>query len=155
MKEFENDVKEKIKQCASRDYINPEENTVDFVVMFVPNEMIFSLIYDRLRHVWDEGFKKKVILAGPFSFTAILRMVYQSYESFKYQQNLGAILKHIKTFEGEFDKYSGQVDKLGKTLQTLNNHYDDLSKTRTNQLQRSIDKIRAEELSALPEESTQ
>ena len=27
--------------------INPEENTVDFVVMFIPNEMIFSFIYER------------------------------------------------------------------------------------------------------------
>jgi DNA recombination protein RmuC len=42
LNEFKKDVKEKIKQASSRDYINPEEKTVDFVILFIPNEMIFS-----------------------------------------------------------------------------------------------------------------
>ena len=75
---FERDVRTKIRQVNSRDYINPEENTVDFVILFIPNEMIFSYIYDKLNNVWMEAMENKVVLAGPFSFTAILRMVRQA-----------------------------------------------------------------------------
>src|SRR5690606_35250640 len=145
LKELEKDVKDKIKQCSTRDYINPEENTVDFVILFVPNEKVFSVIYDNLGSVWEEGMKKKVILAGPFSFTAILRMIFQAYKSFSYQENLHQIIKLIREFEGQFEKFSDQVDSFGNAISTLNNKYQELSTTRTNQLTRVIDKIRNEE----------
>ena len=35
---------------------------------------------------------KKVVLAGPFSFTAILRMVKQAYENFRIQENIYKIV---------------------------------------------------------------
>lgn len=72
---FEKDVKEKIKQVTTRDYINPTDKTVDFVILFIPNEMIFSYIYEKMSEVSEEAMASRVILAGPFSFTAILRMV--------------------------------------------------------------------------------
>jgi DNA recombination protein RmuC len=150
LKQFALDVKEKIKQCASRDYINPEENTVDFVIMFVPNEMIFSLIYQEFREVWEEGMKKKVILAGPFSFTAILRMIFQSYTTFRYQKNLHHIIGLIGEFEKQYEKMSDKIDQLGKSLTTAQNHQQELATTRSNQLQRVIDRIRSEQ-SALEE----
>jgi DNA recombination protein RmuC len=87
MKDFARDVKEKISQITSRDYINPEDKTVDFVILFVPNEMIFSYIYDKMNDIWADAMQRKVVLAGPFSFTAILRMVRQAYSNFKVQEN--------------------------------------------------------------------
>ena len=76
-RKFAKDVREKVKQVTERGYINPEEGTVDFVILFVPNERIFSFIYDQLRDVWEDAMKRKVIMTGPFSFVAILRMIFQ------------------------------------------------------------------------------
>ena len=45
--DFKTDIKNKIKEITTRNYISPEENTVDFVIMFIPNEMIFSFIYEK------------------------------------------------------------------------------------------------------------
>ncbi|MDD2274890.1 MAG: DNA recombination protein RmuC, partial [Candidatus Pacebacteria bacterium] len=101
-KQFERDVVNRIKEISTRDYINPEEDTVDFVILFVPNEMIFSFIYDQMSEVWSDAMAKKVILAGPFSFTAILRMIYQSYKNFKYQENIFEVIKLVKKFEIEY-----------------------------------------------------
>ena len=36
-----------------------EKNTVDFVVVFIPNEMIFSFIYERFPALLEEAFNKK------------------------------------------------------------------------------------------------
>jgi DNA recombination protein RmuC len=77
LKAFEGDIKRKIIDVSTRNYINPEENTVDFVVVFIPNEMIFSFIYEKFPNILEEAFSKKIIFAGPFSFVAILRMVNQ------------------------------------------------------------------------------
>lgn len=153
LREFTSDVRQKVKQVAGRDYINPEENTVDFAVLFVPNEMIFSFIYDQLGDVWDEAMKKKVIMAGPFSFTAILRMVFQSYKNFKYQQELYSIIKLIKAFEQEYEKFSGELDKLGSRIQSVETQYQTVSVTRTKKLTGIIDKIKSEDI--LPEAEEQ
>lgn len=144
MRQFEKDVKEKIKQVRGRDYINPEENTVDFVILFVPNEMIFSFIYNNLHDVWNDAIKHKVILAGPFSFTAILRMIYQSYKNFTYQENLMDIIKLIKTFETEYTKFSDALDTLGSRLESVQKQYQQVSVTRTKKLTGVVEKILSE-----------
>lgn len=154
LKDFAQDVRQKIKEITSRDYINPEERTVDFVIMFVPNEMIFSFIYDKLSEVWNEAIKKKVILAGPFSFTAILRMVYQSYKNFKYQENLYEIIKLIKSFELEYNKFSLELDKLGDRLMSAANQYQVVATTRSKKLTGIVEKIRGEEMLPEPEVKT-
>jgi DNA recombination protein RmuC len=144
MKDFERDVKEKIKQVTSRDYINPEDKTVDFVVLFIPNEMIFSYIYDKMPDLSQEAMESKVILAGPFSFTAILRMIRQSYENFRVQKNIYNIIGHVKAFEKEFDNFSGEFYKIGDRISSLQRQYDNVSSTRFNQLVRKIDKVKEE-----------
>lgn len=144
-KMFERDIKEKIKQVTTRDYINPEDNTVDFVIMFIPNEMIFSYIYEKMNDLWLEAMKQKVVMAGPFSFTATLRLVRQAYDNFKYQKNVQKIIGYIKTFEVEFKKYNEEFIKIGDRIKSLSSQYDTVNSTRTNQLHRSVEKIRLEE----------
>ena len=139
------DIKDKIKQVTSREYINPEDNTVDFVIMFIPNEMIFSYIYEKMGSVWEDGMKQKVIFAGPFNFTAILRLIRQSYSNFKYQNNVRNIITYIKIFEEEFRKYNQEFVKIGDRLESLNDQYAKVDSTRTKQLIRSVDKIVSED----------
>ncbi|MCX7881537.1 MAG: DNA recombination protein RmuC [Patescibacteria group bacterium] len=144
LKLFERDIKEKIKQVTTRDYINPADNTVDFVILFVPNEMIFSFIYDKMNEVWAEAMRQKVVLAGPFSFTAILRLVKQAYDNFRYQKNIQKIIGYIKAFEIEFKKYNEEFLKIGERIESLTKQYHIVNTTRTNQLVRSIEKIKLE-----------
>jgi len=144
-KMFERDVREKIKQVTTRDYINPEDNTVDFVILFIPNEMVFSFIYESMSEVWVEAMRQKVVLAGPFTFTAILRMVSQAYENFKYQKNVQKIIGHIKMFVEEFNKYNMEFDKLGERIESLTKQYNMVGTTRSNQLMKTAEKIKLEE----------
>lgn len=139
---FKQDVKEKIKQVCTRDYINPDEKTVDFVILFVPNEMIFSYIYEKMNDVWEDAMRKKVILAGPFSFTAILRMIRQAYTNFRYQENLHHIIGLIQKFDEEYEAYSKSVDMLGERINSAHKQFDQVSTTRDRKLTTIVDKIK-------------
>jgi len=141
-RKFERDVRDKIKDLTTRDYINPDDNTVDFVILFIPNEMIFSYIYDKLNDVWKEGMEQKVVLAGPFSFTAILRTVNQAYENFTYQKNIKQIIDHVKAFEKEFQKFSDEFYKIGDRIKKLDDQYGKVNTTRMNQLTKRVDRIK-------------
>lgn len=154
LKLFEQDLKNKVTEVSTRDYISPEDNTVDFVILFIPNEMVFSFIYEKFPQILEEAYRKKIVLAGPFSFTAILRMVRQAYENFRYQKNVQSIIAQIKLFEKEFLKFNEEFDKIGPRIDSLSKQFNQVSTTRTNKLNRVIDKIKLEEPdtnSALPD----
>ena len=151
LRQFTQDVKQKIREVSTRDYINPEEDTVDFVILFVPNEMVFSFIYDQLYDVWNDAMEKKVILAGPFSFTAILRMVFQSYTNFTYQKNIREIIRLFRVFDVEYEKYNKAVDTLGTRIQSVASQYEAVAGARTRKLSAVVEKIRSVE--SLPPDS--
>ena len=146
LREFRQAVKDKIKQVCSRDYINPEEKTVDFVIMFIPNEMIFSFIYDKMNDIWEDSLRKKVVLAGPFSFTAILRMVKQAYTNFGYQKNLQHIIGLIHKFDIEYVKFREELDRLGERINSTSKQFTLVSTTRDRQLTSVVEKIKSQSI---------
>jgi DNA recombination protein RmuC len=152
MKQFESDIKEKIKQVTTREYISVEDGTVDFVILFIPNEMIFSFIYDKMPQIWEDAMSRKVILAGPFSFTAILRMVKQAYENFRVQENIFKIVGYIQAVEKEFDKFNEEFDKVGDRIEQLQKQYNEVSTTRVNQMRRKMDLVKLEGGTAVNEQ---
>lgn len=142
--EFKADIKARLFEVKK--YINPKENTLDFVIIFIPNEMIFSYIYDKHPDLWKEALRDKIILSGPLSFIAILRMVQQSYDNFRYNKNLHTIINLIKSFEKEFSKFDEQLNSLGDKINSVTKAYENLSVLRTRQLTKIIEKIMVNDL---------
>ena len=143
---FRTDVKQKIKQITSRDYINPEEKTLDFVILFVPNEMIFSVINDKLYDVVEEANEKKVAIVGPISFITFLRIIHQSYDNFKIQEDLHRVVNLIGKFKDEFGKYNNEFDNIGNKIKSLSGQYDKVAGVRTRQLNKIIEQIDGEDV---------
>lgn len=141
LKNFESAVKDKVREITNRDYINPEEQTVDFVVMFIPNEMIFSFIYETVPDIIDYCGKHKVVMAGPFGFTALIRLILQAYKNFQNEKNLTQILGLIEKFQGEYEKFGDSLSKLGNQIETTRKTFVEIDTTRSKQLGRVVDKI--------------
>ncbi|MGH7237194.1 MAG: DNA recombination protein RmuC [Candidatus Saccharimonadales bacterium] len=138
---FRASVKTKVKAITSKDYINPAANTLDFVVMFIPNEMIFSFIYEKLPDINDYCNERKVVLAGPFGFTAVLRLVLQAYKNFKYEKGLQQIFGLISKFQTEYEKFGENFERLGKQLDTVQKTYLEVEGTRARQLTKLVNQI--------------
>jgi DNA recombination protein RmuC len=138
---FGTDIKTKVKDITSKDYINPQDQTLDFVVMFIPNEMIFSFIYEMLPDINDYCNERKVVLAGPFGFTAVLRLVLQAYKNFKYEKGLQEIFSLISKFQSEYGKFGESMERLGKQLETTQKTYLEVEGTRSRQLSKVVDQI--------------
>jgi DNA recombination protein RmuC len=134
-------VKAKVKAITSKDYIDPQNQTLDFVVMFIPNEMIFSFIYEKLPDINAYCNERKVVLAGPFGFTAVLRLVLQAYKNFGYEKNLQEIFGLVSKFQEEYGKFGDSLERLGKQLETTQKTYHEVEGTRSRQLTKIADKI--------------
>lgn len=138
---FNTAVKNKIREVTSKDYIDPENQTLDFVIMFIPNEMIFSFVYEKLPDINQYANERKVVLAGPYGFTAVLRMVLQAHRNFHHEKSLMQILGLIAKFQEEYEKFGDSMEKLGRQLDTAQKTFIEVEGTRSRQLTRVVEQI--------------
>ena len=138
---FNTSIRNKIKGITSKDYIDAENQTLDFVVMFIPNEMIFSFVYEMLPDINQYASERKVVLAGPFGFTAVLRMIMQAHKNFHHEKSLMQILGLISKFQEEYEKFGDSMDRLGKQIDTAQRTFMEVEGTRSRQLTRVVEQI--------------
>jgi DNA recombination protein RmuC len=146
---FSTSIKTKIKGITSKDYIDPENQTLDFVLMFIPNEMIFSFVYEMLPDINQYASERKVVLAGPFGFTAVLRLVLQAHKNFHHEKSLVQILGLISKFQEEYAKFGESMERLGKQLDTAQKTFIEVEGTRNRQLTRVVEQISTRSASSL------
>ena len=68
-------VRERMKELASKAYWNQFKNSPDFVVLFIPGEQFLSSALEKDPQLLEDALKNKVILATPTSIVALLRAV--------------------------------------------------------------------------------
>lgn len=137
--QFKRDLKIKVDKVAT--YISPENDTLDYAIMFVPNEALFSFINQKFPDVIDEALAKKVIICSPFSFLIVARTVMESYRNFMVGKKIKQVIKHIDAFAGEWLKFDDEFSKFGRSIETLQKNYETLSTTRKRQMEKKIQKI--------------
>lgn len=150
-KDFIKDVKLRIKELQTRGYVNPQENTVDYVLLFIPNEQIFGFINEHAREVIDEAMQGKTILCSPLSLYAILAVVRQSIDNFRMESKSQEMLKIFGTFHEQWGKFKDQMETVKNRFASTQKEYEELLGTRTRQLDKPLEKI--EEMRAGQEEA--
>jgi DNA recombination protein RmuC len=130
-----------IRQVTTRDYINPAENTVDYVIVFIPNEQVYSFINEADTTIMDEALRQKVILCSPFTLYAVLAVIRQAVENFNLEQTASEILKLLSEFAKQWDAYKEKFRLMGERLDAAKKEYDALVTTRSNMLERPLKKI--------------
>jgi DNA recombination protein RmuC len=138
-KQFANDVKSKVDTVAK--YIAPEHNTLDYAILFVPNEMIFSFINQQFPELVDDAVAKRVLLVSPFTFLIVARTVMESYRNFLIGDKLRAVVTLIDDFSAEWSKFHDSLGKYGKSLTTLQGDYEKLMGTRVRQMEKKMHKV--------------
>tara|TARA_B110000438_G_C15798924_1_gene644159 strand:- start:1791 stop:2438 length:648 start_codon:yes stop_codon:yes gene_type:complete len=145
-KEFLRDVREHVKAIEKRSYIDPEGGTVDYVLMFIPNESIYVFLNQEDRKLIDFSLSKKVLLCSPITLYAVLSLIRQSVSNFSMEQKAGEMQQYVGVFRKQWDEFVNQMDKLGNTLTTVQSHFEKLVTTRRKQLEKPMDRIKDLEL---------
>jgi len=140
-KRFLKDVRNRVKEIQTRDYINPEDKTVDYVLLFVPNEQIFGFINEIDRDLIDEAMKARTILCSPLSLYAILAVVRQSIDNFSMESKSREMLSLFGSFKDQWEKFKDQMEKVGKQLGTFSESYHELTGARERGLEKPLQKI--------------
>lgn len=138
---FMRDVKARIKEVTTREYINPEQNTVDYVLLFIPNEQIYSFIHEQDSSILDEGLKNRVIFCSPITLFAVLAVIRQSVENFALEKTSNEILSLFGIFKKQWGEFLKKFELLGRKIEDTQKEYELLTTTRRRQLERPLNKI--------------
>lgn len=141
LKDFSRDLRDKIKQVSGRGYISIESGTLDYAIMFVPNEMLFSFINQEFPDIVDEAMEKKVMLVSPFTFLIVARTVMESYRNFMIENNLRVIINHIGEFALEWERFTKEFSKFDDSILKLRTNFDQLVTTRYKQMDLRLSRI--------------
>lgn len=139
--QFLKDVKGRIKEVTTRDYINPEENTVDYVIVFIPNEQVYAFVNEHDSSLLDEALKNKVILCSPITLYAILAVIRQAVDNFNLERTAAQILSLLSSFDKQWTAFVRSLEKMGKRIEEAQKEFNHLNSTRRTQLERPLRQI--------------
>jgi len=132
--EFKKDLKNRIDETAK--YVLPEFKTMEFAFMFIPSEAIYyDLLVNKVgavkvntRDLIEYAFRdKKVIIVSPTSFLAYLQTVLQGLKAMQIEEKALEIRANIEKLGKHMTSYDDYIKKLGLSLSTTVNHYNNAS----------------------------
>ena len=116
-------VEEHVKNLLSKSYSKyiraTGRDSLDYVVMFVPNEGAFQLYYQNYREKWHKAFDRGVIIAGESNLFAMLKIIENTWIRVRQQKNTedvislaGELLERVITFSNTFNQIGGAIAKV-------------------------------------------
>ena len=121
-----------VRELATKDYskyIRPPRTTIDFVIMFVPNEAALQVALAREPRLWNEAFEQKVFISSTQNLFAILRMIQIAWRQHNQTENQKKIVGLAEQLLGRLGLFVERANKMGRTLDTLRADYDDVQKS--------------------------
>lgn len=140
-KQLVKDVQGHVGAIAKRGYIDTKGGTVQYVLMFIPSEQIFSLVMETHPDLIDEALQKKIVLASPMTLYAMLAVIRQAAENVNIMKTADEVISLLGVFNKQWQNYKEEFDKIGDRIEQLSSQYTKVRITRSNMLQRPLDKI--------------
>lgn len=139
--DFIRDVKARIREVATRDYINPEQNTVDSVLLFIPNEQVYAFIHEQDSAILDDGIKQGVVFCSPLTLFAILAVIRKAVDNFSLEQTSNEILSLLGDFKKQWGEFLGKLELVGRRIGDAQKEYEALTTTRRRQLEKPLNRL--------------
>jgi DNA recombination protein RmuC len=137
---FLRDVRDRVKELNNRGYA-ATDTTVGYLLLFIPNESVYGFIHEHDTNLLDDALTQKVVLCSPTTLFAVLGVIRQAMDTFAVERASEEILDCLSSFGEQWQRFSGQIDKVERHISTLNNSFEELSGPRRRQLERQLDQI--------------
>ncbi len=114
-----------IKALADRDYPRQFPNALDYVVLFVPAESLFSAALEGDHDLIVWAAEKRILLATPASLIALLRSVSVSWQQYAQTENAQKIAEAAQEFYTRVVKFTEHFEKIKAGLDRANSAFND------------------------------
>ena len=117
-------LKATIKSLADRDYPRQFPNALDYVVLFVPAESLFSAALEGDHDLIVWAAEKRILLATPASLIALLRSVSVSWQQHAQTENAQKIAEAAQELFVRIITFTEHLEKIRGGLETANRAFN-------------------------------
>ncbi len=117
-------IRDHIKGLSAKSYWTQFDNAPEFVVLFIPNETIFSAALEQDPMLIELGVDNKVILATPTTLIALLKAIAFGWQQEAIAREAKEIAALGKELYERIGVVTGHFAKLGKSLDQSVGHYN-------------------------------
>ncbi len=119
-------IKQDVSDIAAK-YILPNENTMDFAMMYIPAESLYYEVVTK-EDLASFAWNKKVFLTSPNTFMLTLGVIQHWFKDTDITKKTGEILKKLQRIAIDGEKLGESFKKLGSHLNNARNSYEDAEK---------------------------
>jgi DNA recombination protein RmuC len=118
-------LKTTIKALAERDYPSQFPNALDYVVLFLPAESLFSAALEGDRDLIVWAAHRRILLATPASLIALLRSVSVSWQQHDQTENAEKIAEAARELYARVIRFIEHFEKIRSGLERANSAFND------------------------------
>ncbi|HIZ86121.1 MAG TPA: DNA recombination protein RmuC, partial [Candidatus Coprenecus stercoravium] len=109
-----------VKELAAKNYSkyirSAGKDSLDYVVMFVPNEGAFQLYYQNFREDWHKAFDKRIIITGESNLFAMLKIIENTWVRVRQQKNTEEVMRLASELLDRVGKFANTFNDVGTVL---------------------------------------
>lgn len=121
-------VRRHVDSLASKAYAKHKDGAADFVMLFVPNEPAYNLVLRLEPKLWEEAYKKGIVLINGTNLIAALKMAQDMWQRDKQIKNVEKIVSRAGLL---YDKFVNYTESLIKAEHSLASAMDSLGKAKS------------------------
>jgi DNA recombination protein RmuC len=117
-------VRTHVEQLSRKAYWEQFETSPEFVILFLPGEMLFSAALEKDPQLIEFGADRRIILATPTTLIALLRAVFYGWRQEKLSQNAREISLLGRDLFKRLGDMTGHLNGVGRSLNTAVESYN-------------------------------
>lgn len=123
---FTSDIKKHVTDISKK-YILPEENTLDFALMYIPSEPVYYEIAS-MPEITDFSRRHRVYPVSPNTLYAHLQVLLLSFQGKQLEKKSYEVFRLLRAIQNDYDKIDGAMGILGKHI---NNAFNSMNSVTT------------------------
>lgn len=117
-------VRAHVTELGRKSYQDKVLGSPDFVIMFIPVEPAFLSAVQSDAALWDEAYRKKVIISSPTNLFGMLKIVDDLWKRDDMSRNARQIAKEGAAMYDKFATFVTTLETIGRNLETVQGNYD-------------------------------
>lgn len=117
-------VRRHIKELAEKQYQRTVKNSVEHVLMFIPNEGAYISAVGIDPEIWDYAYRRKVCIVAPAHLFSVIQLISQMWNVEQRNNNADNIAKLGGLLYDKFVGFATELQRIEKSLDDARNAYD-------------------------------